>query len=842
MTLVAFLDQPEAGVPSLVGGKGHNLIVLTEAGFPVPPGFVVTSEAYELFLDSVEGLENELAAFDYAKPDRLRDQCARLRERLERLPLPSPVHEAIAEALKRFDPAEAGFPGAFAVRSSSTFEDLAQAAFAGQHDTYLNVRGGPAILERVRDCFVSLWQDRAVLYRHHQGFSQKEARMAVAVQRQIPCERAGVAFSINPVSGRITQLVIDANYGLGESVVSGECEVDHFELDKESLQVVGRVIGHKEKMTLATAAGVAETPVPPDQADAPCLSDEQLQAVGRLLRQVEGHYGWPQDIEWGWEKGQLYLFQARPVTTIQPRWTRDESAERFPRPMTPLSWDFLSVAFRRSMGHSMALMGLPPLQGDWFGWFDHYIYGNQNAVALIAAYRPLRARSPQELIAEIPQLRRRFGWVLELPVRWARDLDRYLVNLGKLSSTSLQEASLPEIWKHMERALEVATDYFQPNIAISMTQAFLHRLLHALVGMVTGPERALVIVDGLLAGCETKTAVVNRELHELAQLASKTYPAVGQALVASGGQAFLDQGKLDQFPEFALRFRRFLEDHGHREMDMDYYHPTWSEQPAIVLDALALILRGHPEDPAETARRLRIRYTDTEHQFLSRVPDELRFFFRELIRLARTYTSLDDLEHYQTTRINPLARRAALALGRRLQERGITTTPDEVFFLQKKDLEQLAATYPNEDRALFRRKVVEGKKAYEASLRRTPPWSLDETAAEPVAADSSVLRGLPGSPGKVTGPCFRVLDPADFARFPKGAVLVARTTNPAWTPLFYSAAALITESGGPLSHGAVTAREMALPAVMSVRDVMNRLTDGQVLTVDGTQGVVRLEK
>src|SRR5262249_43999208 len=207
--------------------------------------------------------------------------------------------------------------------------------------------------------------------------------------------------------------------------------------------------------------------------------------------------------------------------------------ERFPNPMSPLSWDFISAAFRRSLPHSLALMGLPPLQGDWFALFDHYVYGNQNAVDLIAAYRPLRARTPQELVAEIPELRRRYAWVLDLPVHWVRDLDRYLIRLGRLSAVDVQRASIPELWRHLNDALEVAGDYFLPNIAISMTQAFLHRLLHALVGTVAGPERSLTIVDGLLAGCETKTAVVNRELHQLAQLTRRT-PALVERLLPVG--------------------------------------------------------------------------------------------------------------------------------------------------------------------------------------------------------------------------------------------------------------------------------------------------------------------
>src|SRR5262245_42709163 len=178
MSLIVSFDQSDAGIASLVGGKGANLIALTAAGFSVPPGFVVTAAAYQRFLEGVAGLEHDLAGFDYDNPDRLREQCRRLRERLEQIPVPADVQVAIREALGRFER-----DAAFAVRSSSTFEDLAQAAFAGQHDTYLNIRGEDAILARVRDCFLSLWQDRAALYRHRQGFSQTEARMAVVVQQ-----------------------------------------------------------------------------------------------------------------------------------------------------------------------------------------------------------------------------------------------------------------------------------------------------------------------------------------------------------------------------------------------------------------------------------------------------------------------------------------------------------------------------------------------------------------------------------------------------------------------------------------------------------------------------------
>lgn len=839
--LIVFFDQLQMGIGSLVGGKGANLISLASAGFPIPPGFVVTAEAHRLSLDGLDWMKGAIASFDYEHPDRLRDQCAAVRERLARVPLSGPVEEAVTNALARMlNTSEPRV--AFAVRSSSTFEDLMQAAFAGQHDTYLNVRGTDSILLRIRDCFISLWQDRAVLYRHRQGFTQSAARMAVVVQRQIESEVAGVAFSIDPVRANMDRMVVDANYGLGESVVAGECEVDHFELDKASLQIVQRAIGHKEHQIIATHSGIEASAVPADLVDQPCLDDSQLIAIARLLHRVEAHYGWPQDIEWGWSGGQLYQFQSRPVTTIEPRWTRDESAERFPNPMTPLSWDFIDEAFSKSLEHSLTLMGLPPLKGRWFQIFDHYVYGNQNAVRLLAMYRPLRARNPAELVAELPSVRRRFAWVVDLPVNWARDLDRYLIRLGRLGAAT-EPRNLAEAWSFVNEVLAVAAEYFLPNIAISMTQSGLHRLLHALVQTVAGPERAMAIVDGLLAGCETKTAIVNREIHEMATLASHV-PALRAEILDLGGRKFFEAGRLMDYPDFAARFERFLEDHGHREVDVDYSQPTWSGQPWVVLDSLALMLRGDPPaDPAEAARAQRVRYAETEQQFLTAVPRELQFFFRELIRLTRTYTMLDDLEHYQTTRVNPLAYKGAMWLGRHLRTMSVLRAEADVFFLTKASLDSLV-TAPTEARlAKCRAEVTQNKEAYRIAQQRTPAWVLDESSASETFTEvaGNVLHGLPGSPGRATGPCFIVRGPDDFGRFPSKAVLVARTTNPAWTPLFYSAAAVVTESGGPLSHGAVTAREMGLPAVMSVRGVMSAIENGRMVVVDGSRGLVELD-
>jgi pyruvate,water dikinase len=217
----------------------------------------------------------------------------------------------------------------------------------------------------------------------------------------------------------------------------------------------------------------------------------------------------------------------------------------------------------------------------------------------------------------------------------------------------------------------------------------------------------------------------------------------------------------------------------------------------------------------------------------------LHFFFAEILRLARAYTSLDDLEHYQTTRLTLPLRRGLRELGGRLLKRGILNEPMDIFFAHRQQIDEAIAQDSDAGWNKFKEEVRRHKESYLEAKARKPEWIFGQgQTAEPTSGDC--LSGLAGSSGQAEGPVFMVLGPDDFAKFPKAAVLVARTTNPTWTPLFYSAVAVVTESGGPLSHGAVTAREMRIPAVMSVRECLSRLQNGQRVRVDGIQGKVYL--
>ncbi len=833
MKYTCSFQEPAATRLELSGGKGANLTILTQRGFPVPPGFIVGAQAYRDFIGGSRELARQVGQFHFDEPARLRAESEALRHDLDCLQLPPGVSQEVRERL-------AAWPSvrAFSVRSSSTMEDLAGAAFAGQHDTYLNCSGADHILDRIKACFLSLWSDRAIAYRHQQGFDHALAAMAVVVQEMILCDVAGVAFSINPISGDLGEIIVDANFGLGESVVSGETEVDHFEIDKSSGTVRSAAIARKTRKVIGVAGGAREAPLGPEEGKLPCLDARQLSALAALLVRVEASYRFPQDIEWGFANGQLFLLQSRPVTTIPPRWTRDESAERFPNVITPLTWDFVESGFHRSLNHSFRLMGFPPFSGKWFAMHGHYIYGNQNAVELYGRRAPFIARNLEELRAAVPSLREEFRWVQELPVLWARDLDHYLINIGRCLAEPLETKYLRQVWRFVLEVNEHGADYYQPNIAISITHSTLYRLLHHLLKLCVGPEAADSLFDRLMAYCETKTGMINRELFELARLV-RSQPLLEALLRERPSREIVDQRLLDSFPDFAARFQRFLRDHGHREVDFDAYWPTWLELPWVVLDNVRLILQT-PMDrlPADRERDLKIRLQQAEVELFQKLPAELHFFFAEILRLARVYTSLDDLEHYQTTRLTLVLRRGLRELGLRLVKRGALTEPMDIFFAHIEQIQRAVDADSAEGWKELAGRISSQKEDYLRDKARKPDWILGADTTPNEA--EGFLSGLAGSPGVAEGPVFLVLGPEDFAKFPKGAVLVARTTNPTWTPLFYSAVAVVTESGGPLSHGAVTAREMRLPAVMSVKESLSRLQNGQRVRVEGERGRVTL--
>lgn len=815
---------------ALCGGKAANLAKLAIAGFAVPQAKIITVDTYQAWFAQLSSAIC-VGASVATNADELANQCSELREQLVKISLPAEI-----EASLRIELADLCKQGPVSVRSSATLEDMQGAAFAGQHDTFLGVCGIDQVIVRIVDCYASLWEDRAVRYRYEQGFDRADISMAVVVQRMVSAECAGVAFSAHPITGHTDHVLINASFGLGETVVSGDGEIDQYTVNGIG-EIVETHIGQKAQAIYLGEIGPVTAPIADIDQKKPSLDHQQVIEISTLAKLCETHFGFPQDIEWAYDAHGLHLLQSRPISELPARWTRQESAERFPGPITPLTWDFTTVGFHESLRYSLNLMGLPEFNGRWFERFDGFVYGDQAAVELYTAGHQIQFQSLSELEGKIDAFRHQYAWVQELPSIWSCNLDQFLLRLGEFSSTELSNYSNTELWQRVAELEQAGNEYFLPNIAISITQGLLHRTLYKLVVLVCG-EHAPIVYDDLTCYCDTKTARVNRDLFSLYQLVLEE-PGLRSLLQVKDRRKLYESGNLRSYNNFYSEYTKFISAHGHREVEFDAYYPTWNKQPWVVLENLRLMLMNENiKSPVDRDRELRSRQHRSELKFLAKLPESLKGFAKELIQLSRTYTALDDVEHYHTTRLSVPFREMVMELGSRFVNAGVTKNADDLFFLSREsvtelvnkevDLQEIASTIQANKQLFIKQKTHE------------PPYELGEYNEQLNSDLLESLVGLPGSPGVVQGRTCVIRSSDDFAAFKPGSILVARTTNPAWTPLFYAASAVITESGGPLSHGAVTAREIGIPAVVAAKGAINALGDDMSVRVNGGAGAVTL--
>lgn len=318
-----FFDEKGDAPIELLGGKCASLVALTGAGMPVPPGFAVTTHAYAAFLEAsgiASDIHRLLAGIDADDVAHVDEVSARIRNEILRLPVPQQVHDEFTVA---YEALQARFAEgtAVAVRSSATAEDLPDASFAGQQDTYLWLRGRDEVAEHVRRCWASLYTSRAIVYRRRNGIPDEGLSMAVAVQAMVDARVAGVAMTIDPANGDRSTIVIDAAWGLGELVVSGQVTPDNLHVDKVMLTVTSETIGdkHLELVPDQEAKSVAERDVEPERRGIRCLTDAEVKAIAAIAKRAEKHFDVPQDIEWAIDRGlpdgeNLLLLQSRPET------------------------------------------------------------------------------------------------------------------------------------------------------------------------------------------------------------------------------------------------------------------------------------------------------------------------------------------------------------------------------------------------------------------------------------------------------------------------------------------------------------------------------------------------
>ncbi|WNG32835.1 phosphoenolpyruvate synthase [Archangium violaceum] len=882
---VLAFEEPGGRALPVVGGKGASLGEMAGAGLPVPPGFCVTTVAFSSFLAGCPEAPELLAALDAVEPEDVegvRRVGQRVRQRLSDVAVPEAVARAVVAAWRGL-----GTEHAYAVRSSATLEDLPDASFAGQQDTFLNVRGEQALLERVRGCWVSLFTDRAILYRRQHGYPSSAARLAVVVQRMVSPEVSGILFTADPLSGNRNVCSIDASYGLGEALVSGLVNADLYRARKATGEVLEVRLGDKAiALWPAPGGGTEQRPVPPEQGRARALDDATVARLVEVGRRIEVLRGGPQDIEWCLEGGQLYVVQSRPITTLYPVPEPAPSdgalhvylsfghaqvnTAVFPPMALCLPPLLLPFGRRRSDGGAELMVqaggrlyvDLTPLLHR--APFSRLAPRLLDSVVIGTAERLASIQSRPEFLEGRTRVAARLGPLVgALRPLFSRVRRRLLHAKPEEARAGLEAAMESRLGKWSRGFQELAPGaprlrFFRQEVSTVFREVLLTEAAPAiasglmswkLVGtLVRGrvDERTLqAVVRGLEGNVTTD---MDLALGDVADVARET-PAVASRLRDATSASIIEELRgVAEAGRFLSAWDDFIARYGHRcPGELDIALPRWSEDPSSLLRVLSGML--HSDVSGEHRRRhaaaLREAELATERILEVAGQGPLGFLRRRMARglvaKARAYLSLREHPKFLFIRLFQHGREAILEAGRQAVERGLLVDISDVWMLE---LDELIALMEGHTEGV-RERVAARRETWKRYARLSPPPMLtSEGEIPPLAASSGpetpgVLKGMGASVGVVEGTARVVLDPAREVLRP-GEILVAPFTDPGWTPLFIHARALVMEVGGLMTHGSVVAREYGLPAVVGVTGATQRIHTGQRLRVDGDRGQVVL--
>lgn len=853
--LIQRLDRPPSDDPAAallqLGGKGASLLRLTGAGLPVPDGFVISTTAYRAFVEAHQLAEPIATSVATLEPAAAAKQIQRL---FDEQPVPDAVAAAIDRAYREMERPRV------AVRSSATAEDLPGLSFAGQQDSFLNVGGRRGLLDAVRRCWASLWNARAIGYRSEHGVREDGLALAVVVQRLVDADAAGVMFTADPVTGSSEVIQIESAWGLGEAVVSGQVTPDSFRVDARDHELVSSTVAEKAIMTVRTRLGTEQRPVPPSRRRLASMAADQIVELARIGQRIAELYNCEMDIEWCRRGDRLAIVQARPITTtpripadpwndslqVQCLWTRGNVGEAIPDVMSPATWCLV----REFLADAMPTSAVPPYVA--FGIVGGRLYLNLSMAASIARCagigervfrvltREVFGRLPESL--SIPYLKLPPARVARLVVpvalsmtvharRDARRLPAYLID---------HPARCRQLRQTIERCDATA------ELALLWTKV-IHPEFGEATAMLTAATRSdgpvLVTIRRSLqkvmgeADTERLLAGLGRDGDELASLG----PLIGLEQLADGeidAETYRERYGHRGPHEFEISLPRPAE-------DPDWLERTVAEQRTADYSVSELLRR---QERARQAAWLRFsqryphRVANTRHKInrwteISRRREEarsevVRFFWvlRAFWVRAGELTGIgEEVFSYDWNEVIDLLEGRALEpdeVGRRRQAYAdYRALPSYPGLISGRFAPFVWAADPDRPSGVF----IEGDSGAAASTSKYD--SVHDSAI--------IVTGSPGSAGVVEG-VVCVLADADLGTFAGGDILVTSVTNVGWTPLFPRARAVITDIGAPLSHAAIVARELGIPAVVGCGDATTRLHTGDRVRVDGTRGTVEL--
>ncbi len=685
------LDQIGATDLALVGGKGANLGELVGAGLPVPSAFCVTTHAYDAFVKHNalrNAIAQQLSGIDCENVTDLARRATAIREQFMAGEVPPKVRQAIEKGYAALSHAS-GAELSVSVRSSATAEDLPGASFAGQQDTYLHVQGVERVVEHVKQCWASLWTDRAISYRERQDFAHDDVSLAVVVQEMFPSEVSGVMFTANPVTSNPNEVFINSSWGLGESVVSGKVNPDQHIVDKSTRAIVDQQINDKVIMTSrrADGLGVKEAHVPADKRTVAALDDAQLVKLVDIGLRVESHYGIPQDIEWGFSQGRFAVLQSREITAADLdfshdleayksqealadmanerwTWTRAWSDEFQTGPSTPWWYSYFNhtmTYFRRQsfeLTDTLNVLGFDKEDFDkipMFRWYGARAYMNVEIEReRTRLFQPPFARDEAALwtfpASQREEIRKMaFNWPRFLQKLWDIHLNKPHISLLEnhqvgLESLAKWKAHEDACWKKLDLKTASAREMtdlqfnlrietgFAENICLAFTiyLLFLPNALKLICRDWLDDENGS-IYSALSSGLGSKTSEENIALWRMAQALKKTPELEQLAQSDTPLETLLVQ--LRQAPdsaEFVALFDAFIETHGHRGgAERDAFHRRYRHEPYRVLLPVRSMMRlDGPSSPEARELQNQITMRETRDRCIQKLRKEPLGFLR----------------------------------------------------------------------------------------------------------------------------------------------------------------------------------------------------------------------
>jgi rifampicin phosphotransferase len=656
----------------------------------------------------------------------------------------------------------------------------------------------------------------------------------------VPADMAGVMLTANPVSGERDELVIDANPGLGEAVVGGLVTPDHYLVDKRSRRIKEQQLGRKEVIVRAKKGGGTEqTNATKETTNTHALPLQAVRKLSQLGVDIERHYGVPQDIEWAWVQdntkvGKFYILQSRPMTALpEPlkvsgpmRMVIPMLAEMWPTRPYPLDMTTFTGAIERAIGNLLvAMIGKSAPNPD-----ESFIEED----GVVVQFKPPQVHpSPSMLFTPWITMWRTRHYDLS---RWEDDplLAQFVEKARDLEKRDLHFLTWRENIETIQEALSLIPQ------AMKLRERYLPQAILGLASLwlLLSLARCRDRFGTLVSGVKTKTTETNQALEDLAEQI-RTNPTLHDLFARHDAQTLQSAlQKFDAGQAFLNHFEKFLDKYGHRETALTFSQPAWKDQPNNVLAILKVLAETELQQPKSYDAWQKAREELLSHSILG--TRFLRNLFLKSLTKTRFLFQIREDTHFYATMVQPTIRGVALELGKRLVEMGILSEVEEVFHLQLNELEDLGKSWPPSEQTIKQiRSFVARRKAKRASLANKPMVDPRLLAATSQAkAKDVLLSGTSGSPGVATGPAKIVHDVTEFGKLRAGDVLVAPVTNPAWTPLFQRAVAVVVDTGGTASHAAIVAREYGIPAVMGTLNGTRELEDGQWIQVDGSRGLV----